>query len=154
MRVTPAFVLVPLAPVGITPAHAGNTALFARSEFFPGDHPRSCGEHDKYERSLIRPWGSPPLMRGTQLLRCNCIQSSGITPAHAGNTFRISPVSMWPWDHPRSCGEHKACRQCTISLPGSPPLMRGTPCIDCVRVLDLGITPAHAGNTVGKFLIR
>ena len=52
--------------LGITPAHAGNTARPVRQFQRPWDHPRPCGEH----------CGKRRLHQAIQ----------GITPAHAGNT--------------------------------------------------------------------
>ena len=51
--------------------------------------------------------GSSPPMRGTPF-QTNCIgKSVRITPAHAGNTIWIVPVSSFSQDHPRPCGEHR-----------------------------------------------
>ena len=50
-------------------------------------------------------------------------------------------------DHPRACGEHAGDRQSRTHEPGSSPRMRGTLSDVGDEVVQLGIIPAHAGNT-------
>ena len=71
---------------GIIPAHAGNTILLEPTWGMVWDHPRACGEH--YRRHAMTFWfrGSSPRMRGTLCLVLFLGVSSGIIPAHAGNT--------------------------------------------------------------------
>ena len=71
----------------ITPAHAGNTALFFRECARLEDHPRACGEHYLFWPNSQNWLGSPPRMRGTLPFPVSPFRISGITPAHAGNTF-------------------------------------------------------------------
>ena len=71
----------------------------------------------------------------------------GITPAYAGNTFRIQNPRKQGRDHPRLRGEH-LCYLCSLATPrGSPPPTRGTPHTAKVYFSQGGITPAYAGNT-------
>ena len=76
-----------------------------------------------------------------------------ITPAHAGNTgwFRIarSPGG----DHPRACGEYIYDAATGKVYQGSPPRMRGIRRLLECRNRHLGITPAHAGNTLKNPMI-
>ena len=72
----------------------------------------------------------------------------GITPAHAGNTCLYSPYNSTIWDHPRACGEYQKTTRLYMRKQGSPPRMRGIPQEDVLRLTDIGITPAHAGNTL------
>ena len=72
----------------------------------------------------------------------------GITPAYAGNTFRVHTDSLFLWDHPRIRGEYANEYYGMAEVTGSPPHTRGIlfyrqPTSDSVR-----ITPAYAGNTV------
>ena len=70
----------------ITPAHAGNTLQTHAAAASLRDHPRACGEYDV---SVIVPAGtrgSPPRMRGILSSQGGIGKTSGITPAHAGNT--------------------------------------------------------------------
>ena len=74
------------AELGITPAHAGNTARLPCEFLETGDHPRACGE---YVFFYFKSWtnkGSPPRMRGIRGLEFLIQLCDGITPAHAGNT--------------------------------------------------------------------
>ena len=90
----------------ITPACAGNTYLFNYSAIIPEDHPRLRGEYaDKFFKDLST-LGSPPLARG---IRSNTKQNgdtSGITPACAGNTFLMILYPNTSRDHPRLRGEY------------------------------------------------
>ena len=68
----------------ITPAHAGKRAL---SFFLIGlgrDHPRPCGEKEKFQIWDSKCRGSPPPMRGKVLLGLRGADCGRITPAHAG----------------------------------------------------------------------
>ena len=52
-------------------------------------------------------------------------------------------------DHPRACGEHPNTASSLYMSLGSSPRMRGTPVTPLCRPREVGIIPAHAGNTVG-----
>ena len=75
-----------LAKDGITPAYAGKSLILSDAQQFTQDHPRVCGEKNKFHPSVFGCIGSPPRMRGkVQVLFCNfcCV---GITPAYAGKS--------------------------------------------------------------------
>ncbi len=91
--------------------------------------------------------GSPPLMRGTLSNNENVSLWVRITPAYAGNTFRIFQFQFLSQDHPRLCGEHYQYSHLLYSKLGSPPLMRGTLLVSQATTKASGITPAYAGNT-------
>ena len=131
----------------ITPAHAGNSGHYlAKLQQF-WDHPRSCGEQCFLPFVIVYILGSPPLMRGTELHKCLDLFKSRITPAHAGNSRNISFRERNIGDHPRSCGEQSPPIVVTLSVRGSPPLMRGTVGQYDVCGFSVRITPAHAGNS-------
>ena len=69
----------------------------------PQDHPRSRGEYAKQ----LPPW------------------RSGIIPALAGNTSRMTSILRLGWDHPRSRGEYTATARSNANHDGSSPLSRG-----------------------------
>ena len=131
---------------GITPAHAGNTIIIELLELFPRDHPRTCGEYRARGAALPHSSGSPPHMRGipffTRAQRCK----ARITPAHAGNTPPDSVSRSMTWDHPRTCGEYRFEHRGGGTEVGSPPHMRGILIRAAESRIELGITPAHAGN--------
>ena len=133
---------------GITPAYAGNTTQQKTRRNNARDHPRVCGEHVIPVKPITCILGSPPRMRGT-LVSCSS-QSllCGITPAYAGNTFKVFDKSASFRDHPRVCGEHLAEIIVKDSTTGSPPRMRGTHKTNEVVIGIVGITPAYAGNTL------
>ena len=133
--------------IRITPAHAGNTAEESSSAMTTRDHPRTCGEHVTVLCLFKCSSGSPPHMRGTlKMVRPSDIMR-GITPAHAGNTRVYPPRVRRPRDHPRTCGEHADAELGAFALMGSPPHMRGTLKDEPTKLMQLRITPAHAGNT-------
>ena len=131
----------------ITPAHAGNSRWCCSCCPRTWDHPRTCGEQFQYFVKFPDPAGSPPHMRGTELLTDSSNIDKGITPAHAGNSAAQGLDTAGLGDHPRTCGEQ--IRQITmgVGIIGSPPHMRGTG-LCCQRVGAVRrITPAHAGNS-------
>ena len=90
---------------GITPAHAG------KSSWPPGflrpcrDHPRTRGEKKKEKPQGLVEVGSPPHTRGKALTPSVYVTCHGITPAHAGKSFRALPGDPGGQDHPRTRGE-------------------------------------------------
>ena len=66
-------------------------------------------------------------MRGTLGAEFDKQMSTGITPAHAGNTLHVVPYFVYGGDHPRPCGEHSTQKMSPVKQEGSPPPMRGTP---------------------------
>ena len=91
--------------------------------------------------------GSSPRMRGTPWRLASARLRLGIIPAHAGNTMAIGVGTAAPGDHPRACGEHALKEMSLIPSMGSSPRMRGTPKGRVESFRELGIIPAHAGNT-------
>ena len=131
----------------ITPAHAGKTHLPGTRHGKEKDHPRSRGENGSARVSVPATLGSPPLTRGKPDGNRNIFRHTGITPAHAGKTHRVSYKQSQEEDHPRSRGENDQHSLGCELLKGSPPLTRGKHNIRKVPLPDLRITPAHAGKT-------
>ena len=100
-------------------------------------------------RRIRFPWrlGSPPRMRGILFCFTVSLLPCGITPAHAGNTFRTRRVCKLCGDHPRACGEYQDQFVLVFYVSGSPPRMRGIQTKTAGREKFQRITPAHAGNT-------
>ena len=86
-------------------------------------------------------------MRGTLPPRLCRVHSSGIIPAHAGNTGATARGAGRHRDHPRACGEHFLIGRRLRIAPGSSPRMRGTLVVADLDSAIRGIIPAHAGNT-------
>ena len=133
---------------GIIPAYAGNTfqtVIYRRDR---RDHPRVCGEHrDELMRSRANV-GSSPRMRGTRGILSRGSSTHGIIPAYAGNTAVMWSISHAMWDHPRVCGEHQVRDTLYGTTQGSSPRMRGTRHDAQFPVIETGIIPAYAGNTL------
>ena len=89
-------------------------------------------------------------MRGTARFYKSCLDSLGITPAHAGNRVPERTHGAAAGDHPRTCGEQQVCNDLPADVVGSPPHMRGTAPSFRVIYAAFGITPAHAGNRYQK----
>ncbi len=134
--------------LGITPAHAGNSLVLESQFPVNQDHPRTCGEQGAAAQRTVRDEGSPPHMRGTGVLYRSFEFPLGITPAHAGNSDGTEYELRRHTDHPRTCGEQTICDWLTDGTTGSPPHMRGTASDSFKHTLEVGITPAHAGNSV------
>ena len=107
MRGTPDIAPSSSYPARIIPAHAGNTLISRSSTRRTWDHPRACGEHRFTTFRVETSSGSSPRMRGTHRGNFRAGSSTGIIPAHAGNTIRPGGYLDTCWDHPRACGEHK-----------------------------------------------
>ena len=131
----------------IIPADAGSTSFHLKISTPSGDHPRGCGEHPT---PIDRSWmseGSSPRMRGARILPTGGACYWRIIPADAGSTW----CRCWrsaPWqDHPRGCGEHGPSFQCSSSVSGSSPRMRGAQLHSQLGERWIGIIPADAGST-------
>ena len=138
---------------GIIPAHAGNTAAHRWILANYRDHPRACGEHFQHYDVPLEPEGSSPRMRGTHGSTLTVSVVDGIIPAHAGNTNRANHTKHANRDHPRACGEHMSVLSMSAFGTGSSPRMRGTLFLAISGWRGGGIIPAHAGNTVPRFLV-
>ena len=87
-------------------------------------------------------------MRGTQCEDLPERQGHGIIPAYAGNTSDCRGCGHRSRDHPRVCGEHRALKLDQANFKGSSPRMRGTLGGAFALLLEVGIIPAYAGNTI------
>ena len=107
-----------------------------------------CGEKQKRKLCLEDFLGSPPHVRGKVRRHRNDYLSVRITPACAGKSFLILDMNRFPKDHPRLCGE-KGLWQCSqISIPGSPPHVRGKGEHKRKSTRGNRITPACAGKSL------
>ena len=75
-------------PRGITPAHAGKSDADLRATARCQDHPRPCGEKKVEIEGAWNCQGSPPPMRGKDIIAAQCAEKPRITPAHAGKRLR------------------------------------------------------------------
>ena len=104
---------------GITPAYAGNTSLVTQPMQIRGEHVSSNSTNANTRGSppptrgtlsdmsaIASRWGSPPPTRGTHFFKSMKQWTNGITPAYAGNTYRLDKIYKYYGDHPRLRGEH------------------------------------------------
>ena len=111
----------------LIPAHAGKTAILARTQLRRRAHPRSRGENGVCKAVDSRGGGSSPLTRGKHFsnLSVNCWL--GLIPAHAGKTIFVEITPQ--------------------TGRGSSPLTRGKPLHGLHGSGPQGLIPAHAGKT-------
>ena len=106
MRGKQIFVMPERSQIRITPADAGKTMPISMLSFVLQDHPRGCGENAFLSHSCLLSVGSPPRMRGKQLVPDPDAVGTGITPADAGKTVQVVRCKDCEQDHPRGCGEN------------------------------------------------
>ena len=131
---------------GITPAYAGKRVRCSQQALPCTDHPRMCGEKVAMVTTAVSTPGSPPRMRGKDLLIEHCLFTEGITPAYAGKSRYLMRKSGEQKDHPRVCGEKELRQAIAVQHIGSPPRMRGKVAMFCRAVRAHRITPAYAGK--------
>ena len=91
--------------------------------------------------------GSPPQVRGKQILSLFSGIVRRITPAGAGKTSPSETRRRLRKDHPRRCGENRTRCKKSLLDTGSPPQVRGKPEAGVQLFVSLRITPAGAGKT-------
>ena len=138
--------LWPGLSVRITPAYAGKSFASDWHISRTRDHPRVCGEKDKAAEKAQHLRGSPPRMRGKELLAADDLQTLRITPARAGKRPGWADSGCQRGDHPCVCGEKRFASASLDAYWGSPPRMRGKGRGKGQRGLQSGITPAYAGK--------
>ena len=106
-----------------------------------------CGEKTRYRRSALVTVGSPPRMRGKDLLRRFRAAQHRITPACAGKSFTGCRFAHVVEDHPRMCGEKSRNSIMTLTSSGSPPHVRGKENLRIGILQNPRITPACAGKS-------
>ena len=135
---------------GIIPACAGNTNASSTRSRPPGDHPRMRGEHIEPPGAADENRGSSPHARGTPCRARFRVVPPWIIPACAGNTPHFLGEFFLFRDHPRMRGEHFTKIVGDLGTQGSSPHARGTLIRQLVRIVQTGIIPACAGNTLRK----
>ena len=131
----------------ITPAHAGKSLFYQAARKLCKDHPRPCGEKWPLLGVYHISAGSPPPMRGKDMLEYAADILNGITPAHAGKRCVCSRHFAPREDHPRPCGEKDRDADDYKPQSGSPPPMRGKVYMKRRLKCYARITPAHAGKS-------
>ena len=89
-------------------------------------------------------------MRGKEAKEKTDGCAMGITPAHAGKSFKQFVQAYDEGDHPRTCGEKWYNAAQSWNQMGSPPHMRGKGGDLSGRVSPDRITPAHAGKSESR----
>ena len=112
--------------------------------------PRVCGEKLISSKHCLSISGSPPHVRGKDVV-CDCAHvPAGITPACAGKSCGIIVYDNWVQDHPRMCGEKGFLATFSCKLLGSPPHVRGKGRFCFHQSMRNRITPACAGKRCNR----
>ena len=106
-----------------------------------------CGENNAEKQHKTVVLGSPPRVRGKPYHPASLASTTRITPACAGKTRPAQRLQSAGEDHPRVCGENPDATLLVLDAQGSPPRVRGKPCLPDICVGNFGITPACAGKT-------
>ena len=131
----------------ITPACAGKRLCLTCVLAILWDHPRMCGEKWLARFKPFATRGSPPHVRGKEVVFIDSYLVSRITPAYAGKRFDPIHRITFQRDHPRVCGEKITGGNLLPVNKGSPPRMRGKACAKWLSLFRFGITPAYAGKS-------
>ena len=131
----------------ITPACAGKRASCSILSCSHRDHPRVCGEKERWPAIRTASLGSPPRVRGKVKNATGIDAFSGITPACAGKRFVWFGLTPDGQDHPRVCGEKDPVFPGLLLHLGSPPRVRGKEFWGCCCAGCHRITPACAGKS-------
>ena len=94
--------------------------------------------------------GLPPPTRGIHKAGQRPRYQDGSTPAHAGNTKRLSAKSPAKAVYPRPRGEYPDCLGTRRKRQGLPPPTRGIRLACPKQACLYRSTPAHAGNTIAR----
>ena len=130
-----------------SPAHAGNTSLLLSIIMFFPVQPRARGEHLKTPSKELTKHGSAPRTRGTLKHPHYHGRRGRFSPAHAGNTRKITMQNTIDAVQPRARGEHSEASFFLPMFAGSAPRTRGTRKDAFVFPAKPRFSPAHAGNT-------
>lgn len=106
------------------------------------------GEYQLTHPRLLAVDEPPPPMRGIPSVLLFHYQSLRTPPAYAGNTSCSLYAGLLLEDHPRMRGEYGPWRYFTRTESGPPPHARGIRGPGSRDNLELGNTPACAGNTL------
>ena len=131
----------------VSPACAGNTATRFDLSLLPLGQPRVRGEHLGGVFEQLQPHGSAPRARGTPTDPRSSCASIRVSPACAGNTFRLVTIPERMAGQPRVRGEHRDRGEWREHSCGSAPRARGTLSILEPRPPIRRVSPACAGNT-------
>ncbi len=131
---------------GWTPARAGKPDPRRGRRAGSRVDPRSRGEAWTGRTPRPRPWGGPPLARGSHLADRLGDLAQGWTPARAGKPAPVHLGQLLAGVDPRSRGEAMQQAEGLVDHEGGPPLARGSLRGPQQRAVHPGWTPARAGK--------
>ena len=133
--------------LGLIPACAGKTCVFAGRASRDRAHPRVCGENSGIRCAPETTLGSSPRVRGKPIRRAANQPIRGLIPACAGKTISsLGFISVFP-AHPRVCGENVGEYGGGVVGEGSSPRVRGKQLPENRTHWNPGLIPACAGKT-------
>ena len=119
----------------------------SRPCFRYSDHPRACGANFLSRGDDHPVDGSSPRVRGKLTNEHKIISSGRIIPARAGQTSGLFHKWCRGSDHPRACGANSPNLVRKRKPIGSSPRVRGKRPLYRVRLCQVRIIPARAGQT-------
>ena len=153
-RGTPGPNSTPAVPGRIIPARAGNANCRVRCAATTADHPRASGERVRNGTGFREADRSSPRERGTRARRLPGDRRRRISPARAGNAWRVGCDQERMSDHPRASGEPTRGDRPMATYIGSSPRERGTHHRGFLAVGVVRIIPARAGNAPPHFSLK
>ena len=143
---------------GSIPAPAGEPRPGQGSRCGRRVYPRACGGTCHYLINSLRIGGLSPRLRGNLVEGVAQVKGGGSIPAPAGEpVVYIAPVAL-PAVYPRACGGTFSQTDCTTSVAGLSPRLRGNPPADGRVPVLFGVYPRACGGTAaltnGRILDR
>ena len=106
-----------------------------------------CGEENESKGGDLHRLGSPPRVRGREIIMLKEAINRRITPACAGKSAAPQRQPVHHLDHPRVCGEEPPPTRPSWTAWGSPPRVRGRAFLVHLPQYLHRITPACAGKS-------
>lgn len=113
-------------------------------------HPRVSGDYNGRTTTTCSAYGPRPRRRGPPRCRRRPRRRLRLTPASAETTLSTTVTSTGVAAHPHVGGDHSAPRPSPSVGIGSPSRRRRPLQLPHASVLDVRITPAPAGTTIGQ----
>ncbi len=133
-----------------TPARAGQPPATRGSTGTAGAYPRACGATGAGDLQHQATDGLPPRVRGNHGQRGQPPKVCGPTPARAGQPGRSRRSTPSTTAYPRACGATGASPRRPRRDDGLPPRVRGNRVRRLALRVDVGPTPARAGQPLER----
>ena len=134
----------------VSPAHAGMDHDAGQDAGRTGGFPRTRGDGPNARFRAVKLNTFPPHTRGWTLVQTAQYRVAQVSPAHAGMDPCRHRASPWAACFPRTRGDGPRRSPSPSSHPKFPPHTRGWTVLDPRIVVQLRVSPAHAGMDRGR----